>query len=130
MPSPGASQPAILLVGEDIELLDTRAAVLRKTGAEVECFRSAQAPDSAGLEAFDLIILCHTLGEQEARSIADTAERLSHPPFILLLNSLSGPRQERSGIRFDAIAEAVPEVLVRTANELLSRRNGASKLKS
>ena len=78
MPSPGASQPAILLVGEDIELLDTRAAVLRNTGAEVECLRSAQVPESAGLQAFDLIILCHTLGEPEARTIADAAERLFH----------------------------------------------------
>jgi DNA-binding response OmpR family regulator len=128
MPSPGAPLQAILLVGEDMQLLDTRAAVLRNTGAEVECLRSAQVPESAGLQAFDLIILCHTLGEPEARTIADAAERLNHPPFILLLNSLSGPRQERSGIRFDAIAEAAPEVLVRTANELLSRRNGASRL--
>ena len=130
MASTGASIPAILCIGEDMELLETRSAVLRKTGAEVKCLTSAQARETDDLSAFDLIVLCHTMEEPEARRIADDAGRLQPAPLILLLNSLSARGQDRSGIRFDAVAEVIPELLVRTATELLSRRSGASRLRS
>jgi len=97
-------------------------------GTEVKCLKSAQVSGAADLEGFDLVVLCHTLEEREARRLADAAERLQHPPLILLLNSFCAGGQDRSGIHFDAITEVVPELLVRTASELLSRRNRASRL--
>lgn len=62
----------ILLVGVDPSLLDTRAAVLARTGADVAICHASDLP-SLAQQDFDLVTLCHTLSEDTRRSVTRTA---------------------------------------------------------
>ena len=65
----------ILLAGSDSRLLETRAAVLSKTGAAV-VFRNANRDvRGPGSRQFDLVVLCHSLTELEMAVIADKVHR-------------------------------------------------------
>jgi hypothetical protein len=66
---------AILLLGEDLRLLATRAAVLRRVDAEVDL--GCQQEFSARMMArrYDLLVLCHTLRERDAEAITLQAQQ-------------------------------------------------------
>ena len=86
--------PKILLVGQDVRLLETRSAVLKKTGAEVVYCVGCQVFDVVALESPDLVVLCHSLSEVEAEMIADKGPRV--------LPSDDGPARCVSGERGQA----------------------------
>jgi hypothetical protein len=60
---------AILLVGEDLQLLATRGAVLRKVDADVDLGRPEEAAARMAARRYDLLVLCHTLREKDAEAI-------------------------------------------------------------
>jgi len=61
----------ILLAGSDSRLLATRAAVLLKTGAVVVYRDTMGTLNILDREAFDLVVLCHTLPEEDVAVIVD-----------------------------------------------------------
>jgi len=65
----------ILLVGEDLRLLSTRAAVLGQGGAEVDTARPEELSVRMMARSYDLLVLCHTLREKDAEAIALLAQQ-------------------------------------------------------
>src|SRR5260370_20811479 len=61
----------ILIAGNDSRLLATRAAVLLKTGAAVVYRDTMGTLGILDREAFDLVVLCHSLPETDVAVILD-----------------------------------------------------------
>jgi hypothetical protein len=116
--------PKILLAGQDFCLLETRAAVLRKTGAEVVyCAGSAgrQTVNAVTSEMPELLVLCHTLLHEEAEKIADRVHAYCPKTRVLLVVSpLIADRPYRD-TKFDAICLPEPSHLITCVTELLQR---------
>jgi DNA-binding NtrC family response regulator len=112
----------ILAVGEDTGLLKTRAEVLRKTGANVLCCSGAAALKYITEWEFDLIVLGHTVRQQDADKISEAAHRNGAKTLVLLLIGDKVREGEYKSVNIDAKSFAEPGCLVRSATELLARR--------
>ena len=79
----------ILSVGDDEDLLSTRLAVLQTRW-------SAKSTDCAGAlkflqsEAFDLLLLCHSIPEEEAKSLVQAVRKNFPAARILALETSPG----------------------------------------
>jgi DNA-binding response OmpR family regulator len=111
--------PKILLAGEDLRLLGTRAAVLGKTGAEVACCSALEARNILERECFDLVVLCHTLTDIESAELTGIIHR--RWPDARILTVVSDVAQERlyRGVEFEATISSDPSRLIHRASELL-----------
>jgi hypothetical protein len=111
----------IVLVGQDIRLLETRAEVLRKTGADVVYCVGCQALNIVASEMPNLLVLCHSIVPEEAEAIADRV-RTHYPKtrVLLVLSPMTaeGPYPYQDA-KFDAKSLAEPAQLVERATELL-----------
>ena len=112
----------ILAVGEDFDLLKTRADVLRKTGANVLCCCAASALKFIAEWEFDLVALCHSVRQRDAEQITEAAHDRGSKTLVLLLVSDHVREQEYEGISLDAKSFVEPNCLIRSAAELLSRQ--------
>jgi CheY-like chemotaxis protein len=115
------SMHTILSVGEDFDLLRTRADVLRRTGANVLCASGGSALKFIGEWEFDLIVLCHTVRQSDARRITEAAHSLGGKTLVLLVVTDRTQELEYSGIRLDARTFVEPDCLIRSATDLLTR---------
>jgi DNA-binding response OmpR family regulator len=114
----------ILLAGQDSRLLSTRAAVLKKTGANVICCGASEALKLVRSKSLDLVVLCHSLVDGEAEMIAGEAHRSSQRPKVLLVILTSDQSREiphRDANKFDATTLPDPAALIAHATELLQR---------
>src|SRR5579863_840545 len=59
----------VLIIGEDRVISARRAAILSHSGASVTCCRVAELDLHMWNEAFDLVVLCHTLKPGVQRSV-------------------------------------------------------------
>jgi DNA-binding response OmpR family regulator len=111
--------PKILLVGEDLRLLGTRAAVLGKTGAEVACCSGLEARNILERECFDLVVFCHTLTDRKSAELTGIIQR--RWPDTRILTVVSDVAQERlyRGVEFEATSSSDPSRLIRRVWELL-----------
>ncbi|HUZ94224.1 MAG TPA: hypothetical protein VMU57_04860 [Edaphobacter sp.] len=114
-----AKMLTILAVGEDFDLLRTRAEVLRKTGANVLCSSGVAALKFIAEWEFDLVVLGHSVRQQDAERITEAAHRDGSRTLVLLLVSDQRHEHEYDGIALDAKSFADPACLVRSAIELL-----------
>jgi DNA-binding response OmpR family regulator len=112
--------PNIVLAGQDVHLLETRAEVLKATGAEVVYCIGSQALNVVESERPDLLVLCHSLLNEEAEMIADRIHVSCAKTRVLLVLSQVIDRPYE-GEKFDATSLADPTRLVARANELLQR---------
>jgi DNA-binding response OmpR family regulator len=111
----------ILLAGNDFRLLATRAAVLAKTKANVICCNAPEAMTVLEAESFDLVVLCHSLGEKQAIEITGKV-RLKLPKVrILMVISDVANDVLYKGVQFDATTSPEPGSLIRHATELLEK---------
>jgi CheY-like chemotaxis protein len=83
----GASMFRILLAGSDSRLLATRAAVLLKTGAVVVYRDTMGTLNILDREPFDLVVLCHTLPEEDVAVIVDKVHQKIPGAKILMVTS-------------------------------------------
>jgi DNA-binding response OmpR family regulator len=116
----------ILAISQDERLLTTRAAVLRKSNAEVIEARADEAKKILKARQFDLVVLCHSLTVEETLEIASLAHRQTIAIPILRLVSNAEFASEWTFITPDAVASGDPRVLERVAellNVSLSGRN-------
>ncbi len=112
--------PKILVAGQDIHLLGTRAAVLAKTGADVISCIGSKTVGMAKSERPDLLVLCHSLlSDNDAESIADEIRACCKATKILMVVSKLDSDLPIQDEKFDAICSSNPERLIVHANELL-----------
>ena len=112
--------PSILCVGGDIQLLETRAVVLRQTGAEVRCAPSSKALAALESQPFDLVVLCHSVKSDEARQIYETAHRRLPSAQVLRLTRVDALAPET--VCADKVVSTNPASVVQCATELLHRQ--------
>jgi response regulator RpfG family c-di-GMP phosphodiesterase len=111
--------PKILLAGQDVRLLETRAAVLRKTGAEVVYCTASHALKVVVSEMPDLLVLCHSMLHEEAEAIADGVHLCCPMTRVLLvISQLIADRPYRNA-KFDATCLPEPSHLITCATEFL-----------
>src|ERR1700733_2235083 len=109
----------ILLTGQDSRLLCTRAEVLKKTGATVMCCRGSEALKFVESETLDLVVLCHSMEEEEAEFIAEKVHRSPQRPRVLLVISDLSREKSYRAAKFDATCLPDPVDLIAHATELL-----------
>lgn len=124
-----ACPPTILCLGEDPDLLRTRAMLLESLGAEVRhATNIAEALEQVTGEHFDLIVLCHSLKQSDAVAICDAVRDRRPPPLILKITKSFGFEEERAQLLCDAIVDARPATLTDCARELLLKRSASTRL--
>ena len=112
--------PKILVAGQDIHLLGTRATVLAKTGADVISCMGSQTVGMVRNEKPNLLVLCHSLlAGNDAHSIADEIRTCCKSTKILMVLSELESDLPIQNAKFDAICSSSPERLIILANELL-----------
>jgi hypothetical protein len=111
--------PKILLVGQDEGLLETRCAVLKRTGAVVVSYIGNDALKVVQSEMPDLVVLCHSLAADIAEVMADEVRRCCPKARILLVLSELGGDRSYKDTKFDATSPARPSKLIERATELL-----------
>jgi CheY-like chemotaxis protein len=111
----------ILLAGNDFRLLATRAAVLAKTTANVVCCNAPEAMTVLEGESFDLVVLCHSLGEKQTTEIANKVRQKLPKVRILMVLSDAGNDVLYKGTQFDATSSPEPGSLIRRVTELLEK---------
>jgi DNA-binding NarL/FixJ family response regulator len=112
---------AVLLVGEDELLQQTRAAVLRTIGAEVICSGPQTALGVQQDRECDLAVLCHSLPESLSAILAETIRSRWPKTRILLVTSSRIWEAAEAIPAVDAISSADPESLILHSIELLGR---------
>lgn len=122
----------VLAVGEDFDLLRTRADVLRQTGANVLCSTGAAALKFIAEWEFDLVVLGHLVRQPDAERISEAAHRYGSKTLVLLLVADPIREHEYDGINFDARSFVDPACLIRSATALLElqQRRHRSKMAS
>jgi CheY-like chemotaxis protein len=109
----------ILVAGQDARLLATRAEVLKKTGADVVSCTASEALKLLESETVDLVVLCHSLSEEEVERIAHKAhERGQRTRVLVVVPEVSRERLHRDAT-FDATTLSDPTRLIARATELL-----------
>jgi DNA-binding response OmpR family regulator len=109
----------ILLVGQDHRLLTTRAAVLKKTGAEVASCSTSEAQGFVESQSFELVVLCHSVLAGEAEMIADSAHKHSDKTRVLMVISSLSLENLGDVAKFDAVTSPDPGRLIARTTELL-----------
>jgi DNA-binding NtrC family response regulator len=117
----------ILLVGDDVHLLASRAAVLASKKMEVvSCSAREVAAHSEGAK-FDLIVLCHSLREDLRSATLKTARQ--RWPGARMLQILKDPYQMspvEAGT--DAVTSTDPETLIDNVMKLLGGRHNSHEI--
>lgn len=109
----------ILLAGNDLRLLQTRAAVLAQTHASVICSYPAEARKLLDESSFDLIVLCHSLTEKEIAELTQLIHSKLPAAKILRIVSDLLPEIPTNGIDSCVIHSYDPSGLIRCTTELL-----------
>lgn len=117
----GAAVFKILLSGNDFRLLETRASVLQKTGASVVFYNTRDSLRVLDEETFSLVVLCHSLSDEEVMMIAGKVneQRQNHQTKILMVAT----DMSRAGLfrtaSIDATTLPEPGGLIAKATQLL-----------
>jgi CheY-like chemotaxis protein len=119
--------PAILLIGEDEFLLETRAAVLRSTGADMVCTDVSEAIPRLEQKNFDLAVLCHSIPGPVCQTVIDVVRQNWPSTRILLVSAVRSWEREQPAEGVDVCAPD-PEHLIECTIELLGRRKPGSVL--
>ena len=116
----------ILLAGSDARLLATRAAVLLKTGAVVIHRDAMGTLNLLDREAFDLVVLCHSLPREDVAVIVDKVHEKNPGAKILMVASALDEYEMYPNTKIDATSIPEPGHLVALAKELLQVTSYAS----
>ncbi len=109
----------ILCVGLDARLLYTRNLVLQQTGAEV--YSAKVEPALALLEAqyFDVLVLCHSLAEQDLDRVCRTASLFWPVTRLLLMRDADAPTSARCFHVTGCSSQLSPDMLLKQVENLL-----------
>lgn len=109
----------ILLVGNDLRLLMTRSAVLARTAATIVYCDAIEAARILENEKFNLVVLCHSLTEEQTSKIREIIHRKLPTAMVLRLVFDSSLEIARGSTPFDVTSSTDPERLLHRAAELL-----------
>jgi hypothetical protein len=108
---------AILLVGEDLRLLATRGAVLRRVDADVDLGRPEELKTLMSERHYDLLVLCHTLREKDVEAITELVQqRWPETQILQVVRERWMEKPLRTGIA--AFSTPEPRRLVQRTREL------------
>lgn len=107
----------IALIGHDVSLLFTRAAVLRKTGSSVTCFNARGVDSLFDDHSFDIVVLCHSLHEIEIVELIGKIH--GHWPRAKILRVVTGFGLEYSMEDGEVSSSADPGRLLQKTKQLL-----------
>lgn len=111
----------ILLIGEDDFLLETRAAVLRPTGAETVCSNVSSAIPLLEHRVFDVAILCHSIPDHLCQTLTEVIRQNWPSTRVLLVSAVRRWEQDACSEGVEVCAPD-PERLIERTVELLGRR--------
>ncbi|WP_433963843.1 hypothetical protein [Tunturiibacter gelidiferens] len=109
----------ILAISQDAILLASRAAVLRKTNAEVIEAKASEAKNILKARQFDLVVLCHSLTPAETLEIVSLAHQKTIAIPVLKVVSNIEFASERTFIAPDVVTSCHPKILLEKVAELL-----------
>jgi len=115
----------ILAIGENVELLRSRAQVLEKTGASAAYCTPVNFPAHWGDRGIGLVVLCHTLEPEERRLILERIGQRWPAARILQVSSNFGDDVKQACVDGWVLGWE-PEKLLRQAKELLGRSTQVS----
>jgi len=108
----------ILVVSRDHMLLQTRALILG-TYFQVEAAgRVPEAEEAMRKQAFDLVVLCYSLSDDEYRKMLDLCLSQDRPPKVLTLHA-GNNGSSRDGSDGDYEVEQGPYQLLKKAAEMV-----------
>ena len=110
--------PAILLIGEDEFLLETRAAVLRATGADIARCDVSSALCTLEVRMFDIVVLCHSIAGHLSETLAGIIQQ-NWPGTRILRVCAVQEWDETAGVY---TCPCDPQALIGCAIKLLGRR--------
>jgi CheY-like chemotaxis protein len=110
----------ILAVGQDAELLVTRAAVLRKCNAEVVAARPSEASKMLQAQRFNLLVLCHTVSSDDRDELIQLAHQQASEIQVLEILSTTEHSSDRSPSGADGTSSPNPATLVAKVIEMLN----------
>jgi DNA-binding NtrC family response regulator len=111
----------VLVVGRDQMLLQTRKLIL---GAFFQVETAGRVPEAEGMmagRAFDLVVLCYSLADDEFLKVIDLAQRQIPTPKILIMISAMVNRPDRSGCDQELASEEGPYAFLRKISEMLGQ---------
>ena len=111
----------VLLVGEDEQLLQIRAALLRTIGAKTACCTGSTAIAIQECQHCELVVLCHSLSEERRSALAENVRTRWPETHVLLVTPTKALEQSASDAGVIAISSMDPYALIRHAEELLER---------
>jgi DNA-binding response OmpR family regulator len=109
----------ILAIGQDPGLLSSRAAVLRKSKADVITADLVDAVAALKNQRFDLVVLCHTLSTEEMMDLGRAAHRLQNGVRVLQVVSDTEPYQQDYSVDADDVSPSNPARLVDKVIDML-----------
>ena len=105
----------VLVVSRDQMLLQTRALILG-TYFQVEAAgRVPEAEEAMRKQAFDLVVLCYSLSDDEYRKMLDLCLCQASPPRVLTLHAGNNDRHRDGGDGEYAVERGPYELLKKTA---------------
>ena len=113
--------PAILSIGDDVFLLETRAAVLRTTGAEIVSSDASSALPYLERRSFDVVIICHSIPTHLCHTLAEIIHQ-NWPATRLLRLSVGRDWEEAEVLAGTDFCSSQPQQLVEHTIALLGRR--------
>jgi CheY-like chemotaxis protein len=116
--------PKILLIGDDFRLLATRAALLTKTGASTVCCNPAEMQKDLERESFDLVVLCHSLSEEDAHRAATFVRQRWPAAKVFLIESSVPLDKTFDGVALDGTISSTPSTLLAQTVKLLASLPG------
>ena len=120
-----ASTPSILIFGWDFILLRTRELMLSRRGYVVRtAMRLEEVERNLAEASFELMIFCHSIGEEECARALQLAESQPHLRCLILISGSSGSFSPMPGEMLN-IFEG-PEKLVSTVDRILSTASTSS----
>ena len=124
--TPNLSPPSIILhVGRDLSLLNSRSMVLRSAGYIVECKYTIEDAVRHFLSSdFDLVLLCHSLSEEERQCFVNRIREHGDLTPVLSVG-LFYTLNSQQGIRDDLRTENGPIGLLNCIAQTLQKDRAA-----
>jgi DNA-binding response OmpR family regulator len=111
--------PNVLLVGEDEQLQQIRAALLRTIGAKTACCTGSTAMAVQECRHCELVVLCHSLSEERRSALAESVRTHWPETHVLLVVPTKALERSASDAGVDVVSSMDPYALIRRTVELL-----------
>jgi CheY-like chemotaxis protein len=112
----------VLLVGEDEQLQQIRAALLRTIGAKTACCTGSTAMALQECQHCELVVLCHSLSEERRSALAENVRTHWPETRVLLVTPTKALEQSELNAGVDAVSSMDPYALIRRTEELLRQQ--------